>query len=224
MDKCSIYRLGVLEYNKAYKLQRFFVEKCLNNQSNDVLLLLEHPPTITLGKSGKLENIIADKQTLEKNKIALHFVDRGGDVTYHGPGQLVGYPIIDLERKGITFHEYIYSLEQTIIETLSALGVDSHRKDNYRGVWTNNGKIASIGIRVIKKVTMHGFALNVNPKLEQFNFIIPCGLHNERMTSIYEITQNNVSLNTVMTVYEASFSKIFKCEVVYDTLMAEKES
>lgn len=220
MDKCSIYRLGILEYSKAYKLQRLFVEKRLNNQSSDALLLLEHPPTITLGKSGKLENIIVDKQTLEKNSIALHFVDRGGDVTYHGPGQLVGYPIIDLERKNMTFHEYIYNLEQTIIETLSMLGLNSYRKNNYRGVWTNDGKIASIGIRVIQTVTMHGFALNVNPKIEHFNFIIPCGLNNEHMTSIYEITRNNISLNTVMTLYETNFSKIFKYEVAYDTLMA----
>ncbi|AHF97241.1 MAG: lipoyl(octanoyl) transferase LipB [Desulfurella sp.] len=220
MNKCSVYRLGVVEYSKAYQIQHELVKKKLNESLQDVLLLLEHPPTITLGKSGKIENIVVEKTVLEKHNIALHFVDRGGDVTYHGPGQLVGYPIIDIEEENLTFHDYIHNLEQTIIDTLSVFGLKAYRKENYRGVWTDSGKIASIGIRIVKKITMHGFALNVNPNLNHFNFIIPCGLSNEHMTSIFEITQNRIPLDSIMDVYEENFSKIFKYELDYGTLLA----
>jgi len=220
MDKCSVCRLGVVEYQKAYQIQSDLVENKLKEPSRDVLLLLEHPPTITLGKSGKIENIVVEKTVLEKHNIALYFVDRGGDATYHGPGQLVGYPIIDIEEKNITFHDYIYNLEQTIIDTLSAIGIKSYRRENYRGVWTDMGKIASIGIRVVKKVTMHGFALNVSTNLEHFSFIIPCGLSNERMTSVFEITQNHIPIDAIMRIYEENFSRIFKYELDYDALLA----
>ena len=208
MKTCSVYRLGLVEYSRAYELQRAFVDKRLNDKATDILLLLEHAPTITIGKSGKAENIIVPKEVLTENNIALHFTDRGGDVTYHGPGQLVGYPIIDLNELHMTFHDYIYNLEQTIIDTLKAFDINSFRKYNYRGVWTENGKIASIGVRVIKTVTMHGFALNINPNLQHFEFIIPCGIKNERMTSVFDI-KKNISMVTVMGVYENSFSKIF---------------
>ena len=212
MRACSVYRLGLVEYSRAYELQRAFVDKRLNNKATDILLLLEHAPTITIGKSGKAENIIVPREVLTENNITLHFTDRGGDITYHGPGQLVGYPIIDLNELHMTFHDYIYNLEQTIMDTLKAFDIKSFRKDNYRGVWTENGKIASIGVRVIKTVTMHGFALNINPNLQHFKFIIPCGIKNERMTSVFDI-KKNISMATVMGVYENSFSKIFEYEI-----------
>ncbi len=220
MKICNAYRLGLVEYYKAYELQRALVDKRLNKKADDTLLLLEHTPTITIGKSGKTENIIVPKEILAENNIALHFTDRGGDATYHGPGQLVGYLILDLSEIHITFHDYIYNLEQTIIDTLKVFDIESYRKDNYRGVWTENGKIASIGIRVIKTVTMHGFALNVNPNLQHFKFIIPCGIKNERMTSFIDFNKC-ASMIEVMNAYENSFSKIFEFEINHVTKLAK---
>ncbi len=220
MKICNVYRLGLVEYYKAYELQRALVDKRLNKKVSDTLLLLEHTPTITIGKSGKTENIIVPKEILAENNISLHFTDRGGDATYHGPGQLVGYLILDLSELDMTFHEYIYNLEQTIIDTLKVFDIESFRKDNYRGVWTKNGKIASIGIRIIKTVTMHGFALNVNPNLQHFKFIIPCGIKNERMTSFIDLDKDAPMIE-VMDAYENSFSKIFKYEINHVTNLAQ---
>jgi len=224
MKSCEIYRLGICPYDKAYSIQKETLEERVNNKRGDVLFLLEHPSTITIGKSGHIENVVVSKEKLRENNIKLYFIDRGGDVTYHGPGQLIGYPIIDLEAANLNFHEFIFNIEEVLIETLQELNITSYRKENYRGVWTDKGKIASIGLRIIKTVSMHGFALNVNPYLNCINYIIPCGLTNVRMTSVSEMLKQDIPINLVMDTCEKNFAKIFGYNIVkkeaYDTLPA----
>ena len=142
----------------------------------DTLLLLEHPHTYTLGKTADRTNLIGSEEYLEKNGISVFEIDRGGDITYHGPGQIVGYPIIDLNKWKPDTHLYLRNLEEVIIKVLAEYGIESGRKPEYTGVWVGESKIAAIGIRVSRWVTMHGFAFNINTDLELFNGIIPCGI------------------------------------------------
>ena len=157
---CTIYQLGLIEYSLAYRLQRELLCQRANDEITDTLILLEHPPAITIGKSGKLENVLVSQQQLAKEGISLFFIDRGGDVTYHGPGQLVAYPIIDLKKRGRDVHKYVRDLEELIIRTLSDFGINACRDRNHAGVWVEDKEIAAIGLRIRRWVSMHGFALN----------------------------------------------------------------
>src|SRR5512136_541975 len=144
----AVRRLGVVEYGAAYKLQKKLHQKRVEGEIGDTLLLLEHPPTITVGKAGKLENILAPSETLEQRGISLYFVDRGGDVTYHGPGQLVGYPILDLSSRGADLKRYVRELEEVLIRTLEDFSIKASRDPQHVGVWIGQKKIASIGLSI----------------------------------------------------------------------------
>ncbi len=211
--RCAVYQLGQLEYDRAYDLQLEFLERRINDNIGDVLLLLEHPPTITVGKSGSPENILVSRAELAARGISTFFNDRGGDVTYHGPGQLVGYPIIDLKTRERDLHRYIDELEEALIATLADFGIQSERDSSHRGVWVAEQEIVAIGLRVKKWVTMHGFALNVNTDLAPFSLINPCGFSDRGATSMATLLSREVPMATVTQKLLGRFSEVFGAQL-----------
>jgi lipoate-protein ligase B len=205
----EIWQLGVVEYGAAYQLQKKIHEQRVAGEAGDTLLLLEHPPTITVGKAGKLENVLVSSETLERMGISFYFADRGGDVTYHGPGQLVGYPILDLSSKGGDLKRYVRDLEEVLIRTLEDFSIKAGRDPQHVGVWIGQKKIASIGLSIREWVTMHGFALNVCTNLEHFSLINGCGLKNRKATSIANILGFQPSMEQVTERLLCHFSEVF---------------
>jgi lipoic acid synthetase len=209
----NIRWLGKLSYSEAYDLQLGIHRSVSQNNSNDdYLLLLEHDGVITSGRSAKKDNLLVSKEELSKRGIDFFETDRGGDITYHGEGQLIGYPIVRLSdpKKILPF---VRSLENVIIDTLNEFSIDSYTKDDDTGVWTSAGKIASIGIKVSKWTTYHGFSLNIFDNLEGFNLINPCGNESEKMSSIHQFN-NQVSFEDVSSVISKNFEKIFNYEKI----------
>ena len=177
-------RLGPIGYGPALDLQRELHSRVADGEMDGGLLLLEHSHVYTLGRRGTLDDILAPAERLSSLGVEMHHADRGGEVTYHGPGQLVGYPIVDLRRLRMRPLEYVRSLERLLIETLSDFGIVAEAEGHPTGVWTGGAKIAAIGVRVSRGVTTHGFALNVSPDLDYFEHIIPCGIEDCRVTSM----------------------------------------
>jgi lipoate-protein ligase B len=181
----DVVGLGRMTYGEALALQRSLAQRRIDgSQQHDLLLLVEHPPVVTLGRGSHPEHVVAPREFLEARGVELHEVERGGDVTYHGPGQLVGYPIFDLRGHRQDLHWFLRALEEVLIGALAHFGVPAERHRGYTGVWTAGRKIASIGIHVRQWVTWHGFALNVLTDLSYFDLIVPCGIPNVTMTSI----------------------------------------
>jgi len=207
--KCTIHYLGLVDYDEVYLLQKRLIQQRADNKIQDTLLLLEHTPTITIGKSGKLENVLVSQEFLARENISLLFVDRGGDVTYHGPGQLVAYPIIDLRQRGKDLHRYIRDLEEVIIMTLTNFSIKASRDESHPGVWVEGKAIAAIGIKMMSWVTMHGLALNINPELEHFSLINPCGFPNIRVTSMSKLLAQDVPMEPVIATFQKKFSEVF---------------
>jgi lipoate-protein ligase B len=186
-----IVSLGTMPYGEALELQRDLARKRISGEiGQDMLLLLEHPPVVTLGRSSKARNLISSEQFLASKGIELFDVERGGDVTFHGPGQLVGYPIIDLKRHRLDLHWFLRQVEEGLIRTLAKYSIAAERNPPFTGVWTNGRKIASIGVHARDWVTWHGFALNVTTDLSYFDLIIPCGIDGVVMTSIEREVQD----------------------------------
>lgn len=206
---CSVCQLGLTEYSEAYALQVELLNWRINGEIEDTLLLLEHTPTVTLGKSGKIENILVSREQLAKEGISVFCVGRGGDVTYHGPGQLVGYLIFDLRSRGRDVHRYVHDLEEVIIRTVGDFGIKACRDENHAGVWVGNRELAAVGLSVRKWVTMHGFALNVNTDLRPFSFINPCGFTNRKATSMSNLLSQDVPMETVIERLLGRFSELF---------------
>jgi lipoyl(octanoyl) transferase len=167
--------LGRMRYADAYSRQREFIE-LRKSGGVDRLLIVEHPHVVTMGRNGHAENLLAQPELLARSGIEFYETNRGGDVTYHGPGQIVGYPILDLREWKRDVHAYVRALEQAIIDTLVGFGIESWREAGATGVWTSEGKIAAIGVHISRWVTSHGFALNVDTDLNYFRYIVPCGL------------------------------------------------
>jgi lipoyl(octanoyl) transferase len=176
MYKCEVRDLGRIEYGKAFDLQQRLVEQRKRGEVADQLLLLEHPHTITLGRNGRLENLLGSEPALRAAGIAFHPTDRGGDITYHGPGQAVCYPILDLREWKRDVGAYVRALEQVMIDALADFGIAAERVPGCTGAWVNGRKIGAIGVHLSRWVTSHGFALNVDTDLSYFGYIVPCGL------------------------------------------------
>ena len=213
MRTLNIRWLGKLPYSEAYDLQLGIHRSVSQNNSNDdYLLLLEHDGVITSGRSAKKNNLLVSEEELSNRGIDFFETDRGGDITYHGEGQLIGYPIVRLSdpKKILPF---VRSLENVIIDTLNEFSIDSFTKEDDTGVWTSAGKIASIGIKVSKWTTYHGFSLNIFDNLEGFNLINPCGNESEKMSSIHQFN-NQVSFEDVSSVISKNFEKIFNYEKI----------
>ncbi len=186
MQDCLVVEVGSIDYPAALELQRDLHDKVANDELPAVLLLLQHPHIYTLGRRGNETDILVSTDALRELDADVYRTDRGGEATYHGPGQLVGYPILNLRAAGLGPLAYVRALERVIISTLTELDIDSTADDKPTGVWVNDAKIAAIGVRVSRGVTMHGFALNVNPDLSYFNHIVPCGMPDARVTSVSE--------------------------------------
>ncbi len=212
---CRVKRLGLMEYLKARELQSAMAVERAAGRCPDVLLLLEHPPTYTLGRRGNVAHILASPTELDRMGAAVHRSDRGGDVTFHGPGQLVGYPVISLAERGGGASGYVRDLEEMILRALAAFHVDGARLPGYRGVWVGNKKIAAIGVKVdVRGITHHGFALNVATDLDCFARIIPCGIRDKGVTSMERLLGRAVSMGDVMDAVVAAFECVFNREMV----------
>jgi lipoate-protein ligase B len=210
---CVVHRLGLVRYSEAYQLQRELVRRRFEGEIKDTLLLLEHPPTITIGKSGSLENVLVTNEQLTAQDVSVFFTDRGGDVTYHGPGQLVAYPILDLRQREKDVHKYVRDLEEVVIRTLCSLSIGAGRDENHPGVWVDKEEIAAIGLSIKKWITMHGIALNVNPQLKHFSLINPCGFSDRNATSISKILERDVPMETVAENLLVHFSEVFDVQI-----------
>jgi lipoyl(octanoyl) transferase len=208
---CKLIHLpGLTEYTEAWDLQRrLAADRADGTVPDDVLLLLEHPRVITLGRSSSDSNLLASPDLLRQRGVEVHEVERGGDVTYHGPGQLVGYPIIDLGRHKQDLHWYLRQLEEVLIRGLRDFGIVGRRIEGYTGVWVENRKIASIGVHVTRWVTYHGFALNASTNLTDFELIVPCGIDAVQMTSIAKETGQPCDITAVVDRVAVSFGDVF---------------
>ena len=200
----QVIDLGLVDYLDAYSLQKDILKEIKNNNHCDVIIFCQHNPVITLGRQAKDENILIDKETCRANKIAMHKVDRGGDVTLHNPGQLVVYPVLDLHRFKMDLGWFLDTLENLFIDLLGDLAISAESIPGLRGVWINNYKVASIGIGVKHWITFHGAALNISNDLEQFRFIRPCGLDVE-MTSLQNITHTKPSIYKIQNMILQKF-------------------
>jgi lipoate-protein ligase B len=212
MSDLTVYNLGVVNYKKALELQLSFLNKIKLREVSDTLLLLEHPPTLTVGRMGKPEHLLKNVEELKSSGICFEVVGRGGDITYHGPGQLVGYPILDLNNHKCDIHLFLRNIEEVIIDALSDFDIPAERKTGYTGVWVRDKKIASIGIGVKRWTTYHGFALNVNTDLSYFDIIVPCGIPGIKMTSIRELSGNEMDIDMawVTDSIVGAFSRVFE--------------
>ena len=195
--KLTYCDLDTIDYKEAWDLQKSIFELRYQQKVDDVFLLLEHPHTYTLGKTADEKNLVGNEEYLKKNKISVYDIDRGGDITYHGPGQIVGYPIIDLNSWGKDTDKYLRALEEIIIRTCADYCLPVTRVPKYTGVWIEDRKIAAIGIKVTRWITMHGFALNVNTDLSLYNGIIPCGITNKEVTSLQKELDTKIDIQEV---------------------------
>ncbi len=209
-----LYNIQRLSYAKALSLQREMHARCAERGIPGMLILLEHDPVITMGvKTTSKSNLLVSPEDARARGIEVVDTDRGGDVTYHGPGQLVGYPILPLRELGCDLHGYLRALEQTVIDTLARFGLEGTR-NGPAGVWVGDKKVCSIGIAVRKWVTYHGFAVNVSADLSHFRLINPCGLASEQITSLSELLGAAPNMDEVRKVYAASFARVLGLELV----------
>ena len=211
----DVRRLGLVSYAAGLELQRTLVEERRSGVIGDTLLLLEHPPVITLGarSRGTTANVVASREALESAGIEIHDTGRGGDVTYHGPGQLVAYPIFDLRPDRQDVHRYVRDLEEVIIQTIATFGVSGVRLPGLSGVWVGppgrEAKVAAIGVRISRWITSHGLALNVATDLRHFDLIVPCGIPDRGVTSLQRLTGTEVSMPAVEDMLAQSVSRVF---------------
>jgi lipoate-protein ligase B len=206
---CLAGYLGEVPYNLALRLQHVLMSTRAEGLVPDVLLLLQHPPAFTLGRFRGEEDIIVPPEMLALEGITVFHTNRGGSVTYHGPGQLIGYPVLNLKEKSLGVRRYIWTLEEVIIELLHTIGVQGHRVADHGGVWVGDKKICSVGVNVSRGVSTHGFALNVSNDLHYFRYIRPCGLESEVMTSVSELSGHSVEVGTVVSDAIHCFSEVF---------------
>ena len=223
--------LGTMDYKEAWDFQQNLFDEIVqikteNRKNNTNLktpnyfLFVEHPHVYTLGKSGNYSNLLIDENQLKNKNASFYKINRGGDITYHGPGQIVGYPILDLENFFTDIHMYLRFLEQTVIDSLDYFGIEAGRNQGKTGVWIDIDtpfpkKICAMGVRASRWVTMHGFALNVNVDLDYFNNIIPCGLTDNVVTSINkELSQSETDITEIKNVLKSCFSETFNSEFI----------
>jgi lipoyl(octanoyl) transferase len=216
MLKCEVRALGRIGYSEAFELQQSLVEQRKQGAIPDQLLLLEHPHTITLGRNGKMENLLASEAALLSAGISFHASDRGGDITYHGPGQVVGYPIVDLRAWKRDVGAYMRAIEQIMIDALAHFGIAAGRLTGCTGVWVDGRKIGAIGVHISRWVTSHGFALNVNTDLSYFGYIVPCGL----AKPVTSMAQLGVAVDPaqVSAVLAGRFGQVFDREILQSAL------
>jgi lipoyl(octanoyl) transferase len=246
---CAVHRLGLVEYARAWRLQDRLAGEIARGQRPATLLLLEHPHTYTFGRRGQPENLLWDAHELERRGVSVHWVDRGGDITYHGPGQLVGYPLLPLTPVGLRpnlqgdrprlpqaeYVGYVRQLEEVLITALVRLGLPCERRDGLTGVWSRlqaaasshpAAKVAAIGVKVdVHGITRHGFALNVQPEMSYWNGIIGCGLKDYPVTRLSDLLDPPPAMETVLRAVEQAFGQVFgfQMEISYQDLLSGQE-
>jgi lipoyl(octanoyl) transferase len=217
MQVLEIRRLGIVPYADALELQKRLVDDRSAGRIPDQLLLLEHPPVITLGVKARNDrsHVVASPDALAAEGVELFESGRGGDVTYHGPGQLVGYPVLDLRPDRCDVHRYVRDLEEVLIRTAAAFDVNAERAPGLTGVWVGAEKLAAIGVRIARWVTSHGFAINVNTDLAHFDFIVPCGIRDKGVTSISRLLGRDVPVKAVEEAVIGAFTDVFERSPAY---------
>lgn len=211
---CRLLELGLVEYGAAFRLQQEMAAARDEDRLPDTLILLQHPPVITLGRKATAANIIAPEEWLRREGVAVHQSTRGGDVTYHGPGQIVGYPILNLRGLGLGAAAYVHGLEATIIDLLGQYGIQARTDQKYVGVWVGDEKVAAIGVAISRGITMHGFALNVDPNLDHFRLINPCGITDRGVTSMARLLGRPFEVEEVQRKLRESFARTFDLDLV----------
>lgn len=212
---CLVTKLGLCDYMDAYKIQKQILDQRKNGTIPDTLLLLSHTPVLTIGRRGNRKNILVSDEVLCREGIEVYETDRGGDITYHGPGQIVGYPILDLKQHGRDVHRIINMYEEVIIKLLEYYNLEGTRVQDYPGVWIGNEKVCALGIGISRWVSFHGFALNVNTNLNHFSFIISCGIIGRGVTSMSQALKRRVDETEVIEVLTMIFGKVFSLKM-YD--------
>ena len=218
-----VVRPGLLEYGAAWELQQGLVAARQRGLVDDILILLEHPHTYTIGRRGQWADVLLSDVERAQRSVAVYEVDRGGEVTYHGPGQLIGYPIVDLRARGLDVHQYVHGLEDVLIAALGEAGVETRTLPGIVGVWAGWEKIAALGVRVSRGVTMHGFALNVNTDLTYFEGIIPCGITDKGVTSVQKVVRRPFSLDIMTDLVLARFHEAYP-GVVREITLSEAQA
>ncbi len=209
---CKIVDLGLIDYNRALRIQQEILSQRIAGFFKDTLILCEHLPVFTLGRMGRMENILADEKALAERGLQVISTNRGGDITFHGPGQLVAYPVFDLTEQQKDLRFFLERLEQVAIDFLEYFGLQASRKQRFTGAWFRGEKIASIGIGVKKWVSFHGLAINVNTDLEYFSLIKPCGL-NVRVTSLKEINHCEINMELAKKILIEKFQEVFGLKI-----------
>lgn len=212
--KLNIKNLGMLEHQKAYNLQLEMLKKRINDEIEDTLLIVEHPPVYTIGTSGSRENIRVSSDFLNDAGIEVYETNRGGDITYHGPGQLVIYPILNLKNHKKDLHWLLRSYEEVFIKLLQEFDINARRIDGLTGVWVDNEKITAIGVAVRRWVSYHGCAFNISPNLEHFSYIVPCGITDKGVTSLEKLLGEKIEANKVIELLIKNFKEVFEMEVI----------
>lgn len=212
-NPCQAYRLDFIEYARANNLQDRLVSYRITGEIPDTILILQHPSVFTIGVSGNQKDVVASGIQLDKEGIPVVHVDRGGKATYHGPGQLVGYLIMDLRDRERDIHQYVRNLEEVIIRTLRDFRIDGYRDSVYPGVWAEGNKICAVGIRVSRWVSKHGFALNVDTDLRYFTYITPCGVKERGVTSISSLLGHNITIGEVASSLLENCAHVFKMDI-----------
>lgn len=205
----TIIDIGRSQYDKAWQLQKELFDLRNSGAIEDVLILTEHDHVYTIGKSGDQNHLLASEEELSLQGIGVFNIDRGGDITYHGPGQIVGYPILDLNSYGPDIHLYMRRLEEVMIRALKKFKIDGVREEGMTGVWVNGEKIGAIGVKVSRWITMHGFALNVNADLSKFDRIVPCGIFHKGVTSMSRVLEKRIVIDGVKEIIVRSFEDVF---------------
>jgi lipoyl(octanoyl) transferase len=211
--KLNVVFLGKCNYEKALEIQYSILEKRQKQEIGDTLILVEHPPVITIGRGGDAANIVASKEYLEAMGVDVIYTNRGGDVTYHGPGQIVGYPIVSIKDLKMGIRDFVYNLEEIFIHLLKdKYNIEAGRYPEYTGVWIGNQKITAIGLAVKRGITMHGFAFNVNTNLKHFEFIVPCGITDKEVTSVEKLIDREADFHELNKSVVEYYCKVFKYE------------
>ncbi len=218
MRVCEAKWLGRVGYSDGLAIQEHVVDGLRTGEGDEQLLLLEHPHVFTLGRAADSANILADSNQLQSLSIEVHETGRGGDVTYHGPGQMVGYPIINLKPDRCDVHRYVRDIEEVLIRSVAEFGITGERIAGFTGVWVGNEKVAAIGVRIARWITSHGFALNVNTDLDFFQMIVPCGITDKGVTSLSRLLGQPVGMNDVARIITRHFAEVFQRDIRDDGL------
>jgi lipoyl(octanoyl) transferase len=214
MRKCFLVEFDLLEYVKSLEMQKNLrMKKEEDREFDDFLLVLQHNPVFTIGKKGSREDIIVSDEILKKENIDVVEVKRGGEVTYHGPGQMVGYILLNLTRAGVSVDQFVWNMEEVLIELLKEFNIEGWRMEGYPGVWVNyqgrKWKLAAIGARASKMITSHGLALNVNTNMDHFRMIVPCGITEYDPISMKQLLGKTIDIKEIYKIFEKKYEKIF---------------